>query len=84
MADRQPETPATRGEKLEAQIKSADMTEDLQAETIEIAQEAMSKFTIEKDIAQHIKRTVRICPLGRDYKITWWTVHQLACLLHDG
>jgi dynein light chain LC8-type len=44
-------------EKLEAQIKSADMTEDMQQEVVEVAQEAMAKFTIEKDIAQHIKRT---------------------------
>ncbi|TWU75324.1 Dynein light chain [Metarhizium rileyi] len=47
MADKQAETPAPR-EKLEAQIKSADMTEDMQQESIEVAQEAMSKFTIEK------------------------------------
>ncbi|KAF9875896.1 dynein light chain type [Colletotrichum karsti] len=40
-----------------AQVKSADMTEDMQQECIEVAQEAMAKFTIEKDIAQHIKRT---------------------------
>ncbi|KAK3341375.1 dynein light chain type 1-domain-containing protein [Lasiosphaeria hispida] len=40
-----------------AQIKSADMTEDMQQEAVEVAQEAMAKFTIEKDIAQHIKRT---------------------------
>ncbi|KAF4472566.1 Dynein light chain [Fusarium albosuccineum] len=53
MSDTKPvETPAPR-EKLEAQIKSADMHE---ADTI-AAQEAMAKFTIEKDIAQHIKRT---------------------------
>ncbi|KAM0344391.1 hypothetical protein ACHAPU_007575 [Fusarium lateritium] len=50
------ESPVPR-EKLEAQIKSADMTEDMQQECIEVAQEAMAKFTIEKDIAQHIKRT---------------------------
>ncbi|KAM6532013.1 Dynein light chain [Fusarium solani] len=57
MSDIKPtETPAPR-EKLEAQIKSADMTEDMQQESIEVAQEAMAKFTIEKDIAQHIKRT---------------------------
>ncbi|KAJ3575265.1 hypothetical protein NPX13_g4087 [Xylaria arbuscula] len=49
--------PATR-EKLDAQIKSADMTEDMQQEAIDVAQEAMGKFTIEKDIAQHIKKTV--------------------------
>nr|CAE76454.1 probable dynein light chain, cytoplasmic [Neurospora crassa] len=50
-------SPAPR-EKLEAQIKSADMTEDMQQEAVEVAQEAMAKFTVEKDIAQHIKKTV--------------------------
>ncbi|KAI4731331.1 hypothetical protein E4T49_00829 [Aureobasidium sp. EXF-10728] len=35
-------------ERLEAQVKSADMTEDMQAEAIEVAQEAMEKFNIEK------------------------------------
>ncbi|QUC17980.1 uncharacterized protein UV8b_02221 [Ustilaginoidea virens] len=49
------ETPISR-EKLEAQIKSADMTEEMQHEVVDVAQEAMSKFTIERDIAQHIKR----------------------------
>jgi len=43
--------------KLEAQIKSADMTEDMQSEAIEVAQEGLSKFNIEKDIAQFIKKT---------------------------
>ncbi|KAF7547723.1 hypothetical protein G7Z17_g7524 [Cylindrodendrum hubeiense] len=56
MSDKQgPEAPGPR-EKLEAQIKSADMTDDLQQESIEAtneadeaaAQEAMAKFTIEK------------------------------------
>ncbi|CAI6080982.1 unnamed protein product [Clonostachys chloroleuca] len=61
MSDLKTESPAPR-EKLEAQIKSADMTEDMQQETIEVAQEAMTKFTIEKDIAQHIKRTVGQSP----------------------
>ncbi|KAL0935338.1 dynein light chain type [Colletotrichum truncatum] len=75
MADAKSTSPAPR-EKLEAQVKSADMvrtntpielllgfninffkTEDMQQECIEVAQEAMTKFTIEKDIAQHIKRT---------------------------
>ncbi|KAJ9616860.1 Dynein light chain [Cladophialophora chaetospira] len=59
----------------EAQIKSVDMSEDMQQEAIEVgmdyttgmrdgkhmlidrsAQEAMEKFSVEKDIAQHIKR----------------------------
>ncbi|KAJ3956511.1 Dynein light chain [Colletotrichum tropicale] len=47
MADAKSTSPAPR-EKLEAQVKSADMTEDMQQECIEVAQEAMAKFTIEK------------------------------------
>ncbi|MCJ1395303.1 Dynein light chain [Xylographa bjoerkii] len=34
--------------KLDAQIKSADMSEDMQQEAIEVATEAMDKFNIEK------------------------------------
>ncbi|KAI9727395.1 MAG: Dynein light chain [Cirrosporium novae-zelandiae] len=34
--------------KLDAQIKSVDMSEDMQAEAVEVAQEAMAKFNIEK------------------------------------
>ncbi|KAF1825227.1 uncharacterized protein K489DRAFT_429521 [Dissoconium aciculare CBS 342.82] len=47
----------TKPEKLEAQIKSVDMSEDMQQEAVEVAQEAMDKFTVEKEIAHHIKRT---------------------------
>ncbi|KAI9850551.1 MAG: Dynein light chain [Thelocarpon superellum] len=43
-------------EKLEAQIKSADMSEDMQQEAVEVATDAMVKFHIEKDIAQYIKK----------------------------
>lgn len=57
MADDNKSPPPTAREKLDAQIKSADMTDDMQQEAIEVAQEAMGKFSIEKDIAQHIKRT---------------------------
>jgi hypothetical protein len=31
----------------------------MQQEAIDVAQEAMNKFNIEKDIAMHIKKTVR-------------------------
>ncbi|RDW73156.1 hypothetical protein BP6252_07063 [Coleophoma cylindrospora] len=51
------EKPISAKEKLEAQIKSADMTEDMQQEAIDVASEGMSKFSIEKDIAQYIKKT---------------------------
>ncbi|MCJ1312709.1 Dynein light chain [Agyrium rufum] len=48
-------SPEKKG-KLEAQIKSVDMNEDMQQEAVELATEAMEKFTIEKDIAQYIKK----------------------------
>ncbi|KAJ2904079.1 dynein light chain cytoplasmic [Zalerion maritima] len=41
---------------LEPQIKSADMTEEMQQEAIDVAKEAMTAHTVEKDIAQFIKR----------------------------
>ncbi|KAG8624842.1 hypothetical protein KVT40_007909 [Elsinoe batatas] len=44
-------------DRLDAQVKSADMNEDMQQEAIDVAQEAMNKFNIEKDIAHHIKKT---------------------------
>ncbi|KAK3723240.1 Dynein light chain [Vermiconidia calcicola] len=58
MADVKENNEAERTDKLESQIKSADMSEDMQQEAIEVAQEAMQKYTIEKEIAHHIKRTV--------------------------
>ncbi|KAH6852908.1 dynein light chain type 1 [Alternaria rosae] len=42
--------------KQDAQIKSADMSDEMQQEAIEVAQTAMEQFTIEKDIAQYIKK----------------------------
>ncbi|RMZ76393.1 hypothetical protein DV737_g4866, partial [Chaetothyriales sp. CBS 132003] len=48
--------PVEKKEKLEPQIKSVDMSDDMQQEAIEVAQEAMEKYNIEKDIAMHIKR----------------------------
>jgi dynein light chain LC8-type len=45
-------------DKPEVQIKSVDMFEDLQQEVIDLAQEAMTRFTVEKDIAMCIKRTM--------------------------
>ncbi|KAH7138507.1 dynein light chain type 1-domain-containing protein [Dendryphion nanum] len=54
MASEKSDTPATKQQ--EAQIKSADMSEEMQQEAIEVAQQAMEQFTIEKDIAQFIKK----------------------------
>ncbi|KAI5292270.1 Dynein light chain [Ascosphaera acerosa] len=50
------EMASEKREKLEAQVKSADMSEDMQQEAIDVATEAMDKFPIEKDIAQYIKK----------------------------
>jgi len=49
--------PTTNSEELAVQIKSADMIEDMQDEAVQVARQAMSKFSVEKDIAQHIKKT---------------------------
>ncbi|KAA6416297.1 MAG: dynein light chain type [Lasallia pustulata] len=48
--------PSEKKDKLDAQIKSADMSEDMQQEAVEVATEAMTRFTVEKDIAQYIKK----------------------------
>jgi dynein light chain LC8-type len=37
-------------------IKNVDMSDELQQDAIELATQAMEKFTVEKDIAAHIKR----------------------------
>ncbi|PSR87188.1 dynein light chain [Coniella lustricola] len=50
-------SPGHREKQLEAQIKSADMVRYGLSRFARTAQEAMAKFTIEKDIAQHIKKT---------------------------
>lgn len=34
-------------------------SEEMQSQAVEVAQEAMDKFSIEKDIAQYIKKEVR-------------------------
>ncbi|KAL2125191.1 hypothetical protein VTJ04DRAFT_1556 [Mycothermus thermophilus] len=68
-----PKTPLDPA-KIDIQVKSADMNEDLQQEVFDVAKEAVSKFPIEKDIAQYIKRTMDErkgptwhCIVGRNY-----------------
>lgn len=39
-----------------AVIKSADMSEEMQQDSITVAKDAMSSFNVEKEIAQHIKK----------------------------
>ncbi|SPC63347.1 probable Dynein light chain 1, cytoplasmic [Ustilago sp. UG-2017b] len=43
---------------LKPAIKNVDMSEEMQSETIEIAYDALEKFTVEKDMAGHVKRTM--------------------------
>lgn len=55
-------------------IKNVDMSEEMQQLAVDIAQDALAKFTVEKDIAAHVKRTM-------DQKIgpTWHAVVGRNC-----
>ena len=53
-------------EKLDFEIKLLDMTEDMQARCIELAKKALTKFSIEKDIAQYIKTH-----LDKEFSTNW-------------
>lgn len=50
-------------------IKNVDMSDEMQAETIEIAYDALEKFTVEKDMAGHVKRT-----MDQKFGPTWHAV----------
>jgi dynein light chain LC8-type len=50
-------------------IKSVDMSEDLQQESVDIATSALEKYNIEKDIAAQIKKE-----FDRRYGPTWHVV----------
>uniref|UniRef100_A0A8C0R4T2 Dynein light chain n=1 Tax=Canis lupus dingo TaxID=286419 RepID=A0A8C0R4T2_CANLU len=39
-----------------AVIKNADMSEEMQQDSVECATQALEKYNIEKDIAAHIKK----------------------------
>lgn len=54
---------------IKAVIKNVDMTEEMQQETIEIANGAIDKFAVEKDIASTIKKE-----FDRKYGPTWHVV----------
>ena len=47
-------------------IKTADMLEDMQQDSVDFALEALEKFSIEKDIAAHIKKE-----MDKKHKPTW-------------
>merc|ERR1712203_619869 len=49
-----------------AVIKNADMSEDMQTDSVECATQALEKYNIEKDIAAFIKKE-----FGKKYGPTW-------------
>ncbi|XP_063963215.1 dynein light chain 1, cytoplasmic-like [Lytechinus pictus] len=63
-----------RSEKDKLVVKNADMSDEDQEDAISVAQEAFEKFTVEKDIAAHIKKEFDKtheptwhCIVGRNY-----------------
>ncbi|KAI0225770.1 Dynein light chain [Massospora cicadina] len=58
-----------KSSEFKAVIKSVDMSEEMQEAAIECATEAIEKFTIEKDIATHIKKH-----FDQNYGLTWHCV----------
>jgi len=52
-----------------AVIKSTDMEEDMQQASVDIAIEAMDKYSVEKDIASHIKKE-----FDKKYQPVWHVV----------
>ncbi|KAJ9089485.1 Dynein light chain [Entomophthora muscae] len=58
-----------KGSEIKAVIKSVDMSEEMQEAAIEIATEAIEKFTFEKDIAASLKKQ-----FDQKYGLTWHCV----------
>lgn len=50
-------------------IKNVDMSDDMQQVAVDVASEALVKFTVEKDIAAHVKKT-----MDAKYGPTWHAV----------
>merc|ERR1712048_1094179 len=47
-------------------VKNADMAEEMQEDSVNVATEALEKFTVEKDVAAHIKKE-----FDKKYNPTW-------------
>uniref|UniRef100_A0A8C5K8G5 Dynein light chain n=1 Tax=Jaculus jaculus TaxID=51337 RepID=A0A8C5K8G5_JACJA len=45
-----------------AVIKNADVSEEMQQDSVECAAQALEKYNIEKDIAAHIRKLVYVHP----------------------
>lgn len=50
-------------------IKNVDMSEEMQRKAVDIAADALVKFTVEKDVAAHVKRT-----MDKEFGPTWHAV----------
>jgi dynein light chain LC8-type len=44
------------GDLKRAVVKNADMTEEMQSEAVEVASQAVERFSVEKDVAAHVKK----------------------------
>lgn len=56
-----------------AVIKNADMSEEMQQDSVECATQALEKYNIEKDIAAHIKkvRTRHLVVPSPRFRVPW-------------
>lgn len=68
-------------------IKNSDMPEDMQADAIEVALQAMEKFNVEKDIAAFVKKEFDKkylptwhCIVGRNFGS--YVTHETHCFLY--
>ena len=50
-------------------VKNADMAEDMQQDTVDLATDAMEKFNVEKDIAAHVKKE-----MDKKFPGTWHVI----------
>ncbi|XP_012583980.1 PREDICTED: dynein light chain 1, cytoplasmic-like [Condylura cristata] len=51
---------------LKAVFKTVDMSEEMQQDSVEFATQALEKYSVEKDIAAHIKKE-----FDKKYNSTW-------------
>ncbi|EUB55660.1 Dynein light chain 1, cytoplasmic [Echinococcus granulosus] len=53
------------GSQNKAVIKNVDMAEEMQERAVDCAQDAMNRYSVEKDIAAHIKKEFDKCRIIR-------------------
>ncbi|CAO2198443.1 unnamed protein product [Urochloa humidicola] len=79
--------PAAAAAAHKIQLKSADMKEEMRQEAFEIARVAFEKHTMEKDIAEYIKKEFDKnhgptwhCIVGRNFEMAWHSLWTCNCL----